>query len=66
VYTDLPKGLGYDDGAPELWSLPVLTIAGVVTACDRAPAGSGWSRARRGPNPALLFLTDTQPSNPPG
>src|SRR6266550_2501532 len=31
VYTDLPQDLGYDK-APEWWSLPVLAIAGVVTA----------------------------------
>jgi H+/Cl- antiporter ClcA len=31
VYTDLPKDLGYDT-APEWWSLPILAIAGVVTA----------------------------------
>jgi chloride channel protein, CIC family len=31
VYTDLPKDFGYDT-APDWWSLPVLAIAGVVTA----------------------------------
>jgi H+/Cl- antiporter ClcA len=31
VYTDLPKDFGYDK-APEWWSLPILAIAGVVTA----------------------------------
>ena len=31
VYTDLPQDFGYDK-APEWWSLPVLAIAGVVTA----------------------------------
>ena len=31
VYTDLPKDFGYHS-APEWWSLPVLAIAGVVTA----------------------------------
>ena len=31
VYTDLPKDFGYDT-APDWWSLPVLAVAGVVTA----------------------------------
>jgi H+/Cl- antiporter ClcA len=32
VFTDLPRDLGYDHGAPLWWSLPVLTIAGIVVA----------------------------------
>ena len=39
VFTHLPKDLGYD-GAPLWWSLPVLAIAGLVTA---------WCEARSGP-----------------
>jgi H+/Cl- antiporter ClcA len=31
VYTDLPKDFGYDK-VPEWWSLPVVAIAGLVTA----------------------------------
>jgi H+/Cl- antiporter ClcA len=31
VFTDLPRDLGFD-GAPLWWSLPVLALAGVVTA----------------------------------
>src|SRR5436190_13732364 len=31
VYTDLPKDFGYHT-APEWWSLPILAIAGIVTA----------------------------------
>jgi H+/Cl- antiporter ClcA len=32
VYTGLPRDLGYHHGAPLWWSLPVLGIAGLVTA----------------------------------
>jgi hypothetical protein len=32
VFDDLPDPLGYDDGAPLWWSLPVLGLAGVVVA----------------------------------
>ena len=32
VFTDLPKQLGYDDGAPLWWSLPVCALGGFVTA----------------------------------
>src|SRR6476661_10642132 len=40
VFTHLPKDLGYD-GAPLWWSLPVLAIAGLVTAfaIARLPGG---------------------------
>ena len=31
VYTDLPQELGYD-AAPKWWSLPLLALAGVITA----------------------------------
>jgi H+/Cl- antiporter ClcA len=42
VYTDLPKDFGYDR-APDWWSLPVLAIAGVVTAFAvvRLPGNGG-------------------------
>lgn len=32
LYTDLPKDVGYDGGAPSWWSAPILLVAGVVTA----------------------------------
>jgi H+/Cl- antiporter ClcA len=32
VFTDLPKDLGYQHGAPLWWSLPVLGLAGLVVA----------------------------------
>jgi H+/Cl- antiporter ClcA len=43
VYTDLPKDLGYDHGAPLWWSLPVCFIAGllVAVAIVRLPGGGG-------------------------
>lgn len=31
VYTDLPQELGYDE-TPKWWSVPLLAIAGVITA----------------------------------
>jgi chloride channel protein, CIC family len=32
VFTDIPKQLGYDDGAPLWWSLPVCALGGLLTA----------------------------------
>ncbi len=32
VWDKLPDWVGYDDGAPLWWSVPVLTIAGVLIA----------------------------------
>ncbi len=42
VYTDLPKDVGYDS-APIWWSLPILAIAGAMTALaiDRLPGTGG-------------------------
>ena len=41
VYRDLPKALG-DDSPPLWWSLPVLLLAGLVTAAAvRLPGGGG-------------------------
>ena len=53
VFTDIPKDLGFDHGAP-LWSyLPVLAFAGLVTAAAvaRLP-GSGGHVPADGLNPA--------------
>jgi H+/Cl- antiporter ClcA len=61
VYTHLPKELGFS-GTPEWWSLPVLGIAGVVTALaiTRLP-GTGGHTPADGLNPA-----PTQPIELPG
>ncbi len=42
VFTDLPDGLGFDE-APWWWSLPVLAIAGMITAwaIARMPGAGG-------------------------
>jgi H+/Cl- antiporter ClcA len=32
VFTDAPKALGFDDGAPNWWPLPVLFLAGLLVA----------------------------------
>ncbi|MGH2965307.1 MAG: chloride channel protein [Solirubrobacterales bacterium] len=52
VYTHLPKELGFD-GTPEWWPLPVLAIAGGVTAIAivRLP-GTGGHIPAEGLNPA--------------
>jgi H+/Cl- antiporter ClcA len=43
VYTHLPHALGYDNGAPLWWSIPVLAIAGVIVALaiTRLPGNGG-------------------------
>ena len=61
VYTHLPAELGFDS-TPEWWSLPVLAIAGVITALAivRLP-GTGGHIPAEGLNPA-----PTQPIQLPG
>src|SRR3954469_24068503 len=62
VFEDLPKDLGYDNGAPTWWPLPVLALAGLIVAfaVARLP-GSG------GHNPAEGLKTGvTQPIELPG
>src|SRR5436190_13193168 len=61
VYTDLPKDFGYDT-APDWWSLPVLAVAGVVTAFAivRLP-GRGGHRPPNGVSGGV-----TQPVDLPG
>jgi H+/Cl- antiporter ClcA len=61
VYTYLPQDLGFD-GTPEWWSLPVLAVAGMVTALAimRLP-GTGGHIPAEGLNPA-----PTQPIELPG
>src|SRR5271155_4458835 len=43
VYVHLPSDLGYHGGPPLWWSLPVLAIAGVITAVaiERLPGEGG-------------------------
>ena len=62
VFDDLPRELGYDDGAPVWWPLPVLAIAGLVTALaiDRLPGTGGHDPA------AGLNAGTTQPIELPG
>jgi H+/Cl- antiporter ClcA len=47
VFTDLPRDLGYDNGAPVWWPLPVLGLAGLVIAFAivRLPGGGGHNPA---------------------
>ena len=56
VYTHLPKDLGFS-GTPEWWSLPVLAVAGVVTALAivRLP-GTGGHIPADGLNPQFAHL----------
>ncbi|WP_211232919.1 chloride channel protein [Solirubrobacter soli] len=62
VFTDLPRELGYDNGAPAWWPLPVLAIAGLVTALaiERLPGTGGHSPA------GGLATSSTQPIELPG
>jgi hypothetical protein len=62
VFTELPKGLGYDHGAPLWWSLPVCGIAGLLTAAAmmRLPGFGGHI-------PAMgLVAKPTVPAEVPG
>jgi H+/Cl- antiporter ClcA len=47
VFVDLPRDVGYDDGAPVWWPLPVLALAGLVAAfaIERLPGHGGHSPA---------------------
>ncbi len=47
VFTDLPRDLGYDDGAPVWWPVPVLGLAGLVIAFAivRLPGTGGHNPA---------------------
>src|ERR1700749_220783 len=48
LYTPLPHALGYDNGPPVWWPLPVLAIAGVLAALaiTRLPGNGGHIPAR--------------------
>ena len=62
VFTDIPKDLGFDQGPPLWWYLPVLAFAGLVTAfaIARLP-GSGGHVPAEG-----LNASPTQPIDLPG
>jgi H+/Cl- antiporter ClcA len=62
VFDELPRKLGYEDGAPTWWPLPVLAIAGLVTALaiERLPGTGGHSPA------AGLATGETRPIELPG
>ena len=48
IFEKLPEQLGYDHGAPVWWPLPVLALAGLVTALAivRLPGTAATSRRR--------------------
>ena len=62
VFTDIPKDVGFDHGAPLWWYLPVLVFAGFVAAfaIARLP-GDGGHVPAEGLNPS-----PTQPIFLPG
>ena len=62
VFDDLPRELGFEGGAPVWWPLPVLAVAGLVTALaiDRLPGTGGHDPA------AGLNAGTTQPIELPG
>ena len=62
VFTDIPHDLGYDHGAPLWWYLPVLAIAGVLTAFAivRLPGNGGHVPAEG------LKASPTEPIDLPG
>ena len=62
VFTDIPKDLGFDQGPPLWWYLPVLAFAGVVAAfaIARLPGNGGHIPAEG------LNASPTQPVDLPG
>jgi H+/Cl- antiporter ClcA len=62
VFVHLPHALGYSNGAPQWWPLPVLPIAGFITALaiDKMPGRGGHipaeGLATGGPPPTTLEL----------
>ena len=62
VFVDLPRDLGYENGAPVWWPLPVLALAGVIAAfaIERLPGHGGHSPA------GGLATGSTQPIDLPG
>ena len=62
VFTDIPHDVGYDNGAPLWWYLPVLLVAGVVAAfaIARLPGNGGHVPAEG------LKASPTEPVELPG
>ena len=62
VFTDIPHDVGFDNGTPLWWYLPVLAFAGVVTAfaIARLPGNGGHVPAEG------LKASPTQPVDLPG
>src|SRR3954467_1689362 len=62
VYDDLPRALGFDNGAPRWWSLPCCGLAGLITAFAimRLPGRGGHVPAEG------LHVSPTQPVELPG
>ena len=62
IFTDIPKDVGYDHGAPLWWYLPILAFAGVVTAfaIARLPGNGGHVPAEG------LKASPTRPIDLPG
>jgi H+/Cl- antiporter ClcA len=62
LFTDLPEQLGYEDGAPLWWSLPVCAVGGLITALAivRLPGAGGHVPAHG------LVPSPTQPIELPG
>ena len=62
VFDDLPRELGYDGGAPVWWPLPILAVAGLLTALaiQRLPGTGGHDPA------AGLNAGSTDPVDLPG
>ncbi|WP_405009446.1 chloride channel protein [Kitasatospora sp. NBC_01539] len=62
VYTDLPKGLGFD-GTPSWWAVPLLAIAGLLVALTirHLPGTAGHKPAE-----GLVATGQTRPVDLPG
>lgn len=64
LYHHLPSALGYHNGPPRWWSLPIMAVAGVITALaiTRLPGNGGHIPAKG----LAVGGTPTQPVELPG